>query len=340
MRFAALAACACVVALLSSSLPAGARPDLTVPTVTISGAGLTPVTLTTAELVVVPQQTVTTTVNGISVIESGPTLSGLLAYAGVAYDGNCKNDELRYWVEVTSANGDAVEISPGELDTGFGDRPAILSINQDGTFLTAEGPTLVVPGDFAGIRNIEHVTKITVGRAPVELAETSYPACGTTSLVTAPPPGSVTINGDVKDPMTLSFAQLQALPQATQTDTFLSGSTPTTVTETGPTLYSVLDAAQPKFLACDPNDKLRFYVEVTSSEDGYASILSWAEIDPNVDDTQALLSLAENGASLASVGPRTTAPGDVKGGRYVSGTAVLTVFRAPTETRIPSCRSH
>ena len=52
----------------------------------------------------------------------------------------------------------------------------------------------------------------------------------------------------------------------------------------------------------------------------------------------ALLSLADDGASQSGVGPRSTAPGDVRGGRYVSGGAVVTVFRAPTQTPIPSCR--
>jgi hypothetical protein len=42
-----------------------------------------------------------------------------------------------------------------------------------------------------------------------------------------------------------------------------------------------------------------------------------------------LLSLAENGVSQQTVGPRLTVPGDVKGGRYVSGSAIVTVFRAP-----------
>lgn len=316
-------------------------PDI-VPTITVNGDGLNPVTLKTSELAALPETTITAGLNGKTVSVTGPLLSSLLSYAGVAYNSACKNDELRYWVEATNANGKAVVLTAGELDPGFGNRPAVLAIVENGGMLTSEGPTLVVPND-TGARNLEHVTKITVGRAPVELADVT-PACGSTSLVTAPPPGSVTIQGDVKDPQTLSFAQLQALPQLTQTDSFLSGASPTVDTESGPSLYSVVEAAEPKFLACDPTDDLRFYVEVTSSEDGYSSLFSWGELDPALNGAigtavDPSLPLVENGSSQSSVGPRTTAPGDVKGGRYVSGTAVITVFRAPTETLIPSCRS-
>ena len=40
-----------------------------------------------------------------------------------------------------------------------------------------------------------------------------------------------------------------------------------------------------------------------------------------------LLSVNENNVALTT-GPRVLAPGDVRGGRYVSGTLILTVVRA------------
>jgi hypothetical protein len=135
------------------------------------------------------------------------------------------------------------------------------------------------------------------------------------------------------------MAQLAAKPQQTQTDNFLQGTTPTTNTETGPSLYSIVMQAQPKFLACDTNDKARFYVEVTSSEDGFADIVAWSEIDPAADNVQDLMALVNNGIPVlqTDTDPRSTAPGDVRGGRYTFGAAIITVFRAPTEVRIPSC---
>jgi hypothetical protein len=294
-----------------------------VPSITVNTPTGTLLTLKTSELAVLPQTTVTVPIGGASTTESGPTLASLLTLAGVQYNAACKNDELRWWVEATSSNATAVTITAGELDPGFGNKPAILSIDEDGKFLTSSGPRLIVPNDQAGARNLQHVTMITVGRVPTELTETTA-ACNPPSFVppvSAPPPGSVTINGDVANPTTLTYAQLQALPQAS------------------PTLYSVLAAAAPKFLACDPNDKTRFDVEVTSSEDGNANLVSWTEIDPSLNGNQVLLSLIEDGHSTLTTDtdPRLTVPGDVKGGRYNFGSAVITVFRAPTELRIPSC---
>jgi hypothetical protein len=150
--------------------------------------------------------------------------------------------------------------------------------------------------------------------------------------------GSLQVNGSVSSPTTLSYSQLQAMPQTSQTVSFLNGANPVSNTETGPTLASVIATAKPKYLACDPNDNLRFYAAVTSSIDGYTALVSFPEFDPSVNNVQQLMSLVENGSSLATVGPRNTVPGDVRGGRYVSGGAVITVFRAPTEVPIPSCR--
>ena len=311
------------------------------PSITVNSPTGTLLTLKTSELAVLPQVTVSVPIGGVATTESGPTLASLLTLAGVQYNGACKNDELRWWVEATNAQANAVTLTAGELDPGFGNKPAILAIAENGNFLTSSGPQLIVPNDPAGARNLQHVSIITVGRAPTELAEVN-PACNPPSLVPAlavPPPGSVVINGDVANPTTLSYAQLAALPQVTQSISFLQGTTPQSHVETGPTLYSVLAAANPNFLSCDPNDRTRFYVEVTSSEDGNANLVAWTEIDPTLDGNQVLLALNEDGHSTLTTDtdPRLTVPGDVKGGRYNFGSAVITVFRAPTELRIPSC---
>jgi hypothetical protein len=304
-----LALAACVFASLSGAAFGRTQATNIVPTVKINTPTGTLLTLKTSELTVIPQTTLTLSVGGASTTESGPSLLSLLTFAGVQFNSACKNDELRWWVEVTNPKGQAAVITAGELDTGFGNRPAILSIDQNGQFLTQNGPTLIVPNDFGG-RDIKNVSVITVGRAPAELADTSTPACGTTSLVPTPPAGTVVVNGDVKTPLTLTTAQLAAMPQQTQTDSFLQGTSPQTNTETGPSLYSILMQAQPKFLSCDANDKARFYVEVTSSEDGYASITSWDELDPGGDNIQELLSLVNNGIPVlqSDTDPRSTLP--------------------------------
>jgi hypothetical protein len=325
-----------VLAGLTGAVYAGsASSGALVPSVTVNTPTSTLVTLKASELAVLPQTTVTVPVGGVATTESGPTLASLLTYAGVQYNAQCKNDELRWWIEVTSSDASAVVLTAGEIDPGFGNKPAILSIAENGKFLTSSGPTLIVQND-SGARNLKHVSIVTVGRAPAQLADVT-PACAATSLVSTPPAGSLQVNGAVANPTTYTFSQLQGMTQSSQTVSFLSGANPTTLSEQGPTLASIVAAAQPKFLSCDPDDKLRFYVEVTSSEDGYAALLSYAELDPAGDNDNSLASLVENGASQASVGPRVTAPGDIRGGRYVSGSAVVTIFRAPTELRIPSC---
>jgi hypothetical protein len=306
-----------------------------VPSITINTLSGTLLTLKTSELSVLPQQTVTVNINGTPTTEQGPSLAALLTFAGVQYNSACKNDELRYWIQATDSQAEAVTLTAGEIDPGFGNRPAILSISENGHFLTSKGPRLIVPND-SGSRNLQNIRVITVGRAPAQIADP--PSCATSGLVTTPPVGSLMINGDVSAPTTYTFAQLQAMPQVNQTVSFLSGTTPNTLTESGPTIWSLVMAAKPRFLACDKNDTLRFVVQVTSSQDGYAALMSFAELDPTLDNTMSLASLVENGGSLASQGPRSTVPGDVKGGRYVSGGAVVTVLRPPTELRIPSCQ--
>ena len=328
---------ACTLACAGAAYGRQASTSI-VPNVTVNTAdGTTLLTLKTSELSVLPEQSVTVPINGVSTVEKGPSLQSLLTYAGVSYNAACRNDELRWWIEVTSSTGAAVVLTAGEIDPLFGNRPAILSIDEGGQFLTNAGPRLIVPND-SGQRNISKVAVVTVGRAPAQLASTT-PACSpTVALPSAPPVGSLQVNGSVSSPTTLSYSQLQVMPQTSQTVSFLNGANPVSNTETGPTLASVIATAKPKYLACDPNDKLRFYAAVTSSIDGYTALVSFPEFDPSVNNVQQLMSLVENGSSLATVGPRNTVPGDVRGGRYVSGGAVITVFRAPTEVPIPSCR--
>jgi len=315
---------------------------------TISGApgnGLAPfsaLTLTMSQLAALPQQTVTVSIDGVSTSESGPSLSALLSQAGVEYISACKNDELRYWIEVSGADGSRAEITAGEIDPSFGNKPAILSISEDGSALTR--PRLIVPGDATDVRDIQVVTNITIGRAAPQLAgsksDTSActPAPFTAPVAPTPPSGSVLVNGDVAQPMELTYAQLAALPQATQTDSYQGPHGTSTNTETGPTLFDVLSSAEPRFKFCNANE-LRSYVEVTSSEDGYATLVSWAEIDPADNGNPVLLSLTENGHSTLSTDtdPRLTLPGDVDGGRYVSGAAVITLFGAPRQALLRGC---
>jgi len=95
-------------------------------------------------------------------------------------------------------------------------------------------------------------------------------------------------------------------------------------------------SAKPKFNSKCPTDKMQFYIEATGS-DGYTSLLSWGDIDSSAGNRVPVFSLAENGASLATAGPRVLAPGDVRGGRYVSGTVALTLVRAKPKVALSGC---
>jgi hypothetical protein len=105
----------------------------------------------------------------------------------------------------------------------------------------------------------------------------------------------------------LSAATLAALPAETRTVTFTAGTSPETLTETGPTLDAVLRAAHIR-------TGFTTWVAAVGS-DGYVATVTPAEAW--VGGRPLLISLAEDGTPLAA--PRLVTDGDVKGGRYVSG---------------------
>ena len=176
------------VAFAASSPPPATQASLTIQG--SPGNGLipfSPLTLTMAQLAALPQSTVTLS---DGTVEKGPLMSSLLTQAGLTFLGNtvCRNDELRFWAEASSLDGSAAEITPGELDTGFGNRPAILSLNENGTPLAA--PRLAIPAENNTARDIPAVFDITVGRAAPQLTETGQGGCnpnGFVPTVTVPP---------------------------------------------------------------------------------------------------------------------------------------------------------
>jgi hypothetical protein len=137
------------------------------------------------------------------------------------------------------------------------------------------------------------------------------------------------VSGAVDHPTTYSAAALTALPQVTQTDTFASGTTPQTHTYTGPTIWNAINATGVQTTPGVKNDILDRYVLATGT-DGYRVVYSLGELDPAFGNRTDLVATQETiggkTAPLAGDGlARTTAPGDVKGGRYVSNLSALTV---------------
>jgi hypothetical protein len=347
----ALAGAATTLLVVALSAAAGPPPRPAPPVLTIassSGNGITPfapVRLSMSDLQAMTQTTETVTIGGVSTTESGPLLTTLLTGPGgtggpLHFISACMNDELRYWILANGAGGASAQITYGEIDPSFGGRPTIVSDEENGSPLAK--PRLVVagPNETTDARDIQDVTNITVGRAPVELEGTASntTACNPpnfTAPITAPATDSVTINGEVARPETLTLDQLGSeFPQVTQTDTLRSRTTKMN-TEIGPTLFDVLSAAEPKFTFCPGggSNDLDFYVEVTSGDDGSAVLVSWPELDPAYDGDQILLSVNENGkpttpSGTGDIGPRLTVPEDNEAGRYLFSTSVITVFRA------------
>lgn len=157
------------------------------------------------------------------------------------------------------------------------------------------------------------------------------------SAASAAPTTQLSITGEVTHAGVYDLAGLQALPAVTQTVQFSAGGgAPQTHTYTGASLWDTLDGAGIKTDPNVKNDILSKYVVATGS-DGYRVAYAAGELSPNFGNKPDLIAYAEtvNGVSapLGADGfARTTAPGDVKGGRYVSNLADLYVGGAPAAT--------
>ncbi len=159
------------------------------------------------------------------------------------------------------------------------------------------------------LRKALHIAALVV---PCGLASWDASAARSTELV---------VGGAVATPAHYDLAGLSALPAVTQTVSFVAGTAPQTHTYTGASLWSVLSSAGITVNA-NKNDVLNRYVQATGS-DGYRTVFSLGELNPSFGNRADLVAYSESTASgpapLAGDGfARVTAPGDVKGGRYVS----------------------
>jgi hypothetical protein len=96
-------------------------------------------------------------------VEAGPLLVDVLARVGPRFAG-VKSGELRDFVVITGADGYEVVLSYGEIAPTAGNRPAILSLTEDGVALAA--PRLAIPGDVMGGRDVSQVVHVELGSAP------------------------------------------------------------------------------------------------------------------------------------------------------------------------------
>lgn len=147
-------------------------------------------------------------------------------------------------------------------------------------------------------------------------------------------PSSFTVTGQVGTPGTVFDATaLGGLSQSTQSVTYRAGGSTVSDTFTGPTLWTVLQAAGG--IAADTTAKngiLRDYVRATGA-DGYQAVISAGEISPRFGNRQDLVATSDtlNQLPTPSGFARVVATGDVAGGRYVSNLSNLSVQQAPAQ---------
>jgi molybdate transport system substrate-binding protein len=143
--------------------------------------------------------------------------------------------------------------------------------------------------------------------------------------------GNLYVEGQVLNPLALSVDDLRAqyAPQTIEV-TYLSGEETVQTSFTGVLLWEVINAAQVNTNADVRNDKLSLYIVATGA-DGYQSVISWGEIDPEYGNQPVLIALDENGQPLAPEdgGFRLIVPSDIRGGRYVRQLINLSIRDAP-----------
>jgi len=131
--------------------------------VRLSKAGGAAVALTAESLAKLPplEQDVTfqTAKGGKSAHYKGVLLWDILKANGLI-DESGHHNELRQVFSVTGADGYRIDFSVGEIAPDFGNRAIMLSTEEDGKPLVP--PTLTVPGDRRGARNVHDVTGIEV----------------------------------------------------------------------------------------------------------------------------------------------------------------------------------
>lgn len=154
----------------------------------------------------------------------------------------------------------------------------------------------------------------------------------TSPALAAEPTTSFSASGQVTNPQSFDLQSLQALPATTQNVTYASGSGTFTGTFTGVPLWTLLN--DETGIKTDPaikNDVIRNVVMVTGS-DGYQAVYSTGELNPGFGGSVnvPLMAYESNGQLLTTDGfARTTAPGDARGGRYVSNVESVEVLHVP-----------
>lgn len=167
---------------------------------------------------------------------------------------------------------------------------------------------------------------LSVGFLSATVAQDATPAA---SPVAVAADGSIELLGLVANPGPVSVADLQALPTQTVEVDFTSGQGEQHHSYTGVLLWDVLEQAGIVTDEDVKNATLHYYALFTAN-DGYQVIISLGQIDPGFGNSPYLLAWEEDGAPLdGDAGPlRLVVPGDVRGGRYLSGVVSIEIVDA------------
>ncbi len=172
---------------------------------------------------------------------------------------------------------------------------------------------------LAAVLLVAPSTALMQGAAPTPTAAT-----GASSAPSFAP--SFDVGGLVAQGRTFELADLQALPQLTLPVTYGAAGKIESASYTGPRLLDVIQAAGGPSLPSGKNAQLRLYVLATGA-DGYQSVVSWGELDPEFGAEPVLVAWQRDGNALGDGEgmARLVVPGDKVGGRFVATLASLEV---------------
>jgi DMSO/TMAO reductase YedYZ molybdopterin-dependent catalytic subunit len=155
----------------------------------------------------------------------------------------------------------------------------------------------------------------------------SYPNASDARDSAAPGVGadSISIEGAVEHPTSLTLGDLKRETATTESVSLKTGKGILSGHYTGVLLWSLLQHAVIK-LSGSKNDVIRHTIVVTSS-DGYTTVLSMGEIDPQFGGEQALIAYAKDGRLLNDRRgfARLILPADKEAARAISGVASIAV---------------
>jgi len=136
----------------------------------------------------------------------------------------------------------------------------------------------------------------------------------------------ISIEGGVEHPKSLTLADLKREPATSEVVSLKAGKGILTGTYTGVLLWTLLQEATIKVSPENKNEIIRHTILVTSS-DGYATVLSAAEIDPQLGGEHAIIAYAKDGQPLTNKRgfARLILPADKSAARAVSGVTRITV---------------